>query len=192
MNLHDWRAAWGVLLGQIVGGGSSWGAHADDVYGTAPDVGFPEYQNPLDPRIKANAVARTWPKKYWDDCHGTCWFSTWGVPGALAYSAEAVSAATGWHFSSEIALAVGERLLNLERVFNVKRGLSPSDDYEVSPRIVSAPPTGKARGKSIAPYVKGMVMDVYRKLGWDEKTGKPWISTLERVGLKEIAGDIWS
>ena len=192
INLHDWRAAWGVMLGQIVGSGSSWPAPAVDVYGTEPDVGFLEFQDPLDPRIKPEAVARTWPKKYWDDCHGTCWFSTWGVPGSLTYSAEAVSAVTGWDFTSEEALMVGERLVNLERVFNIRRGLTPADDYEVSPRMVEPPPSGKAKGKSMAPYVKWMVMEVYRLMGWDEKTGKPWRSTLKRCGLEDLIKDIWS
>ena len=192
MNLHDWRATMGIMLGQFVGGGSGWPAPAADAWATEPDVGFPEYQDPINPRIKPEAVAKTWPKKYWDDCNGTCWFATWGVPGVLKYSAEALSAVTGWDFTPEEALNVGERVINLERVFNIRRGLTPSDDYEVAPRTVEAPPSGKAKGISMAPYVKGMVMEVYRLMGWDEKTGKPWKATLERLGLEDVIKDIWS
>lgn len=191
INLHDWRATWGIMLGQFVGGGSGWPAPAADAWATEPDAGFPEYQDPLNPRIKPEAVAKTWPKKYWDDCNGTCWFATWGVPGVLEFSAEAVAAATGWNFTREEALLVGERALHLERAFNVMRGLTPIDDMEVSPRLVEAPPKGIAEGKPIAPYVKGMVMEVYRLLGWDEKTGKPLRSTLRRVGLEDIIPDVW-
>ncbi len=192
MNLHDWRATMGIMLGQFVGGGSGWPAPAADAWATEPDVGFPEYQDPINPWIKPEAVARTWPKKYWDDCNGTCWFATWGVPGVLTYSTEAVSAVTGWDFTPQEALTVGERVVNLERAFNIRRGLTPADDYEVSPRMVEDPPSGKAKGKPMAPYVKGMVMEVYRLMGWDEKTGKPWRSTLERLGLEEVIKDIWS
>jgi aldehyde:ferredoxin oxidoreductase len=191
MNLHDWRATMGIMLGQFVGGGSGWPAPAADAWASEPDVGFPQYQDPINPRIKPEAVAKTWPKKYWDDCNGTCWFATWGVPGVLTFSAEAVSAVTGWDFTPQEALTVGERVVNLERVFNVRRGLTPADDYEVSPRMVEAPPSGKAKGIAMAPYVKGMVMEVYRLMGWDEKTGKPWISTLERLGLHDVIKDIW-
>ncbi len=192
MNLHDWRATMGIMLGQFVGGGSGWPAPAADAWATEPDVGFPEYQDPINPRIKPEAVAKTWPKKYWDDCNGTCWFATWGVPGVLTYSAQAVSAVTGWDFTREEALTVGERVVNLERVFNIRRGLTPADDYEVSPRLVEDPPSGKAKGKPMAPYIKGMVMQVYRLMGWDEKTGKPWRSTLRRLGLEDVIRDIWS
>jgi aldehyde:ferredoxin oxidoreductase len=191
MNLHDWRAAWGVLLGQILGGGASWAAPAVDVYGTEPDVGFQNYQNPFDWRAKPIAVAKTWPKKYWDDCHGTCWFATWGVPGSIAFTTKAFAAATGLHLTEQEAINVGKRLINLERVFNIRRGLTPSDDYEVSPRIISAQPGGKGFGKSIAPYVKGLVMEVYRLLGWDEKTGKPWKQTLQELRLDYLIKDVW-
>ncbi len=192
MNLHDWRATWGIMLGQIVGGGSGWPAPAADAWATEPDAGFPEYQDPLDPKIKPEAVAKTWPKKYWDDCNGTCWFATWGVPGSLKFTAEAVAAVTSWDFTAEEALLVGERAVHLERAFNIKRGLTPEDDLKVPKRIVEAPPSGKAKGKAMEPYVKGMVMEVYRLMGWDEKTGKPLRSTLKRVGLEDVARDIWS
>lgn len=192
MNLHDWRAAMGIMLGQIVGGGSGWPAPAADAWATEPDCGFPKYQDPVNPRVKPEAVAKTWPKKYWDDCNGTCWFATWGVPGALAFSAEAVSAATGWEgFTGQEAYTVGERVVNLERVFNVRRGLKPEHDYEVPRRIVEAPPSGKAKGKAMEPYVKGLVMEVYRLMGWDEVTGKPYGTTLKRLGLEEFMKDIW-
>jgi len=34
-------------------------------------------------------------------------------------------------------------------------------------------------------------MEYYRLSGWDEKTGKPWRTTLERVGLEDEIKDIW-
>lgn len=191
MNLHDWRATWGIMLGQIVGGGSGWPAPAADAWATEPDVGYPEYEDPLNPRLKPMAVAKTWPKKYWDDCNGTCWFATWGVPGALRFTSGAVAAVTGWEFTPEEALAVGERIVHFERIFNIRHGLIPDDDLCVPPRIVEAPPSGKAAGKAMSPYVEWMVKEVYRLMGWDEKTGKPFIGTLRRVGLEEYIKDIW-
>jgi len=83
-------------------------------------------------------------------------------------------------------------MVNLERAFNIRLGLRPADDYEVSPRIVEAPPAGKAKGRAMEPYVKGMVMEVYRLMGWDEKTGKPWRSTLQRLGLHDVIDDLWN
>lgn len=190
MNMHDWRACWGILFGQIVGGGSGWPAPGAD-YIPEPDLGIPQLQNPLEWRDKPETARKTGMKKYWDDSTGVCWFATWGVPNALVYTSEAVSAVVGWDFTPEDALLVGERLMNLERAFNIRRGLTPADDIEVSPRLLEPPSAGLAKGRSLAPHLRGMVMEYYRAMGWDEKTGKPLRSTLRRVGLEEIIQDIW-
>jgi aldehyde:ferredoxin oxidoreductase len=49
----------------------------------------------------------------------------------------------------------------------------------------------RAAGKSIAPYLEGMVRDYYEENGWDRKTGKPLRSTLKRLGLEEFIDDVW-
>jgi aldehyde:ferredoxin oxidoreductase len=191
INLHDWRASWGTLLAQAVGGGSGWSAPSVDAWTPEPDIGYPTYQDPLYPRDKPEAVKQTGIKKYWEDCIGVCWFATRGVPNALTFTAEALSAATGWTFSPEEALKVGERMITFERVFNIKHGLSPADDLNISPRFLESPPSGRAKGKSIKPYLEWMVMEYYRLMGWDEKTGKPWRSTLQRLSLEDFAEDIY-
>ncbi len=106
-------------------------------------------------------------------------------------TAAAISAVTGWDYTKEELLRVGERLLHLERAFNVKCGLRPEDDYTVSRRLIEAPVDGRAKGKSIAPYLHGMVMEYYDLAGWDRKSGKPWRDTLERCDLGYVARDLW-
>jgi len=68
--------------------------------------------------------------------------------------------------------------------------LTPEDDYNVR-RLIEAPVDGKAKGKSIEPYLRGMINEYYETLGWDRKTGKPYRSTLERLGMDDIADDVW-
>jgi len=46
-------------------------------------------------------------------------------------------------------------------------------------------------GKSIAPYLEGMVREYYEELGWDRKTGKPLRSTLLKLGLEEYLPLVW-
>jgi len=191
LNLHDWRATWGILLGQAVGGGSGWPSQGADAFGHEVALGYTEFEDPLDPTLKPVAVQRTTTKKAWDDCHGTCWFAAYGVPEVIELSALSVGAVTGWDFTREEAMLVGERVANLERVFNVRLGLTPEDDYNICQRLLDPPPSGRAKGKSIAPYLRGMVMEYYRLMGWDEKTGKPWVSTLKRLGLEDCIADIW-
>jgi len=195
MNLHDWRRALGVLLGQIVGGGSGWPGPGADCWTPEADAGYPEMTNPMSPFKKGEEVGKTSILKMWDDSHGTCWFATWGVPGQLEYTAGAVAATVGWDdFTGQEAMAVGHRALTLERIFNMSRGLTAEDDINVSPRITDpAPPdAGPAAGKSVGPYIEGWVRDYYEEVGWDRRTGKPLMATIERLGLQEYAGLVWA
>ncbi len=63
INLHDWRVTWAILLGQLVGGGYSWPAPGVDAWATEPDIGYPEYQDPFDWKLKPKAVRDTQLKK---------------------------------------------------------------------------------------------------------------------------------
>jgi aldehyde:ferredoxin oxidoreductase len=191
MNHHDWRAAWGVLFGQIVGGGSGWPAPGVTTFTTEPDLGYTKFQDPLTPYNKPEAARKTGMLKFWNDSIGTCWNAKWGVPGVLKFTTEAINAATGWDITPDEALLIGERIMNLERVFNVYHGLTPECDFDIGPRILEPPQSGPAKGKSIAPYLRGMIMEYYRLMGWDEITGKPLKSTLKRLGLEEYIRYIW-
>jgi aldehyde:ferredoxin oxidoreductase len=193
MNLHDWRRAWGVLLGQAIGGGSGWPAPGADCWTAEADAGYPEKANPLSPFGKGEEVAATAGLKMWNDSHGSCWFATWGIPGIIKITADVTSGATGWDFTPEEVRLAGDRILALERIFNMKWGLTAEDDYKVSPRITDPAPAdaGPAAGKSVAPYIEGWVRDYYQALGWDRKTGKPLINTLKKLGLEEFVDIVW-
>jgi len=194
MNLHDWRRAWGVLLGQVVGGGSGWPAPGGDCWTPEADAGYPEKTDPLTPHGKAREVAKTGIIKLWNDCYGCCWFATWGIPGVMKFSSGAIAAVVGWEdFTPEEALAVGHRVLTLERIFNMKHGLTAEDDINVSSRITDpAPPdAGPAAGLSIAPYLEGWVRDYYEEMGWDRKSGKPLRSTMKKLRLEEYMPLVW-
>lgn len=185
INMHDWRPAWSVLLGQVVAGaGVCWQGPGVDTWTTEPDLGYPEFATPFVVEGKAEAVAKTQIKKLWEDTLGVCWFAAWGVLGATKYSTQALALATGWDdFDGDEAMAVGERMVNLQRVIAIKRGFKPEDEFDVSDRLLEAPTVGKAAGKTIKPYLKDMVHEYYGIMGWEKDTGQPTPDTLERVGL---------
>ncbi len=184
---HDWRASWGVLFGQIVSSASGWPAPGATSFTTEPSIGYNQFQDPLTPDGKAEAARKTGMLKFWNDSIGTCWNATWGVPNVLKYTTDAVSAVTGWEFGEDEALQVGERIMNLERIYNVKAGLTPYDDiYNIGPRWLEAPTEGPAKGKSIAPYLKSMVYEYYDFMGWDKETGMPKADILRRLGVMEF------
>lgn len=187
--LHDWRGAWSTLLAQIVAnGGPLWQGYRVDLR-TEPDLGYNKPMDPFEIEGKAEAVRKTSIRKAWEDSLGICWFDSYrDTPGTLALVPQALAALTGWKdFSLEEALAVGERISNLQRLFGLQRGFTPARDLEVSPRLLEAPPTGKAKGKSIAPYLREMILEYYRLMDWDPETGIPRPEVLQRLGLESAA-----
>lgn len=192
MNLHDWRSGWGTLLGQAVGGGSGWLSGGCDTFGNEPSMGYIDKLPQDDWRGQAESVKATSDYKIWGaDCTGMCWFGTWGVKGGADLIAQALSAATGWSFTKEEGIKVGERVITMERVFALQRGLKVEDDFALSERLFQAPNYGPVKGKSIKPFLEGMVREYYDLRGWDRKTGKPWRSTLDRLDLGHLADSIW-
>ncbi len=183
-NMHDWRPAWSVLLGQVVAGaGVCWQGPGVDAWTTEPELGYTEFAEPFITEGKAEAVAKTQAKKLWEDTLGVCWFACWGVKDVVGNSAKAMALATGWSdFDREEALAVGERMINMQRIIALKRGFTSADEFDVCDRLLEAPKEGKAKGKSIKPHLEGMVKEYYGHMGWAD-TGTPTAATLEKVGL---------
>jgi aldehyde:ferredoxin oxidoreductase len=190
-NLHDWRINWAVLLGQCVSqaGGCWQGGGMVDFYGD-PDLGYPG-PRPIAVRDGTpEAVRKSQLRRLWEDSIGVCLFSLMPpAPGTLALTARAVAAATGWQpLTAEEALRIGERIINLERLFSVHRGRSLRHDLDVGPKLLEAPKDGKAKGIALGPHLRAMVQEYYALMGWDPDTGAPLPATLARLGLQGFAG----
>jgi len=71
-------------------------------------------------------------------------------PGGSAVAINAMKAIVGWQdFSMDEAMTVGQRLMTLERIFNMKRGLTIESDLDISPRLLEALEKGKVRAKQL-------------------------------------------
>lgn len=188
INLHDWRPVWSVLLGETIAGtGPSWQAPGVDAWTGAPDFGYLQHPEGTIAEGKPEAVRLTQTEKLWEDCLGICWFAAWGVKDVTRLAAKALAEATGWSdFSRDEALAAGERVINMMRLFALSRGFTKEDDFDVSPRLLEAPTEGAAAGKSIAPYLRGMVDRYYDLMGWDVDSGQPRQETVDRFGLADF------
>lgn len=109
-----------------------------------------------------------------------CKFAFFGV-GEEEY-ANILSAVTGVDYSSEDLMQVGERIWNLERLYNLREGFSRDDDMlperffeeEAGGRIIDRNEFLKTRD------------EYYRMRGWDEH-GVPTKRTLRRLGIEELS-----
>lgn len=177
-HVHDPRGRWGILFAQAMSNMGSIEATSLEII-AAPDLGFPQPIPLFSHELLPKAQSKAGPKRQFEDCLGVCMFL---CQGPMQTILDTLNAITGLGFDKETALMVGERIINLLRLFNIRQGLTPDHD-SISFRLGEAPKEGVAQGKSIGPFLEDMRKNYYKLMGWDELTGQPLPDTLKRLGL---------
>jgi len=100
----------------------------------------------------------------------------------------AVRAVTGWDFSMEEALSIGERATNMARVFNTREGFSRKDDA-LPERLFQPLENGALAGQALPreEFERALTM-LYDLKGWKADTGHPTRERLEALSLGWAAG----
>lgn len=115
------------------------------------------------------------------DSTGTCLF-TLGAWNTEQYARQ-IAAACGPEWTPARLLETGERIWNLERLFNLAAGFTRADDT-LPPRLLDTPcPAGVAKGRVAELDV--MLPEYYEIRGWTPE-GEPTPKTLSRLGLADI------
>ena len=81
---------------------------------------------------------------------------------------------------------VGEKILNLERMFNVREGFGIKDDS--FPKRITDEPLAEGASAGQIFEADQMLSDYYEARGWDKKTGIPTKKKLDELGLGFTAG----
>ncbi len=142
-------------------------------------LGSPQKLDPFETEEKAG-----WDKTFQDltavvDSSGICLFNTFafGGPEILEY----LKAATGVPMTLEELMRAGERIWNLERLFNLRAGFTSKDDT-LPERLLKEPmPVGPAKGHVVK--LEKMLPEYYELRGWDEN-GVPTKAKLKELGLE--------
>jgi len=112
------------------------------------------------------------------DSTGICLFTTFGLGGGDI--ALLLSTATGFQVGEKEFMQIGERIWNLERLFNLKAGFSRKDDT-LPPRILKEPiKSGPSKGE--IEELDKMLADYYKVRGWDND-GAPGEGKLKELEL---------
>jgi len=185
---HDDRGNWGLAFTQLLSDMGSVVTVPPDQY-PMPGVGYPKPVKRHDPDLLSKAIADCGPLHQFFDCLGICVFT---AQVDLDMITEAINAATGWDFTSEEVLKVGERIVTLQRAYSIRHGITPEKDDTVSPRLATAPVDGAMKGVTFMPVLDKIRRDYYRLKGWDVVTSKPLPETLEKLGLEDVIEDIWA
>ncbi len=174
---YDPRAIQGMGLGYAT---SNRGACHLRAYTVAAEiVGNPD---PVDPRATEGKgeLARDFQNVSTAvDATGLCIFLTFGV--GLEEIAPVLSAATGIEYSDADLVVAGERIWNLERIWNMRAGITAADDTLPKRMLRDPSPAGPAQGE--VNRLAEMLPDYYRSRGWDEQ-GRPTPEKLAELGIE--------
>jgi len=118
------------------------------------------------------------------DVLGVCKFFMYsGI--TLEHYAKLLSALTGWQLEGKDLVKIGERISNLQRLFNLREGFTKKDD-DLPKRAKQRPLFGayQKEDKCIIKDYEGMLREYYEARGWDNKTGMPKKEKLIELGLE--------
>ncbi|NLV88538.1 MAG: aldehyde ferredoxin oxidoreductase family protein [Tissierellia bacterium] len=119
------------------------------------------------------------------DSIGLCVFSTFGL--GLSDYVDMYNAVVGDIYTDESLLEAGERIWNLEKLFNLREGIDSKADK--LPKRLLEDPIQNGPSKGHVHKLDELLPEYYAVRGWDEN-GIPTEETLERLGLEEYKGYI--
>jgi aldehyde:ferredoxin oxidoreductase len=93
---------------------------------------------------------------------------------------------TGISMNTEKLHQASERILNLERVFNIREGLKKEDDTLPRRMFDEEIPSGPSKGRKVSEDAFNKLLEEYYELhGWDSN-GVPRTETMSSLGLKPL------
>ncbi len=131
---------------------------------------------------KAAVAIQNQDKSVLYDSTGICAFPTQlGVVG-LDTMAELLSCATGFEDfrTEEQLMKIGERIFNLERLFNWREGMTPAEDTLPKRFTTEAHRAGASAGQTVD--IASMLKEYYKLRNWSSE-GKPTQNLLDRLEL---------
>lgn len=180
MPAYDARAIQGI--GITYATSNRGGCHVRG-YMISPEVlGLPEQ---LDRTVITDKAA--WAKTFQDltaviDSMGHCLFTSFAM-GAPEYT-DLLNAATGTTWTVEEVLNIGDRIYNIERMFNKAAGMKPEDDR--LPKRLLEEPVSDGPSEGMISQLPLTLPQYYEARGW--VNAFPTDETLKKLGLDECVG----
>jgi aldehyde:ferredoxin oxidoreductase len=179
---YDPRAAKGMALAYATS--NRGGCHLRAYVVMSELLSLPRYIDPSSYEGKAELVRRLQDIYAVVDSLIMCKFTSFAFFSTLSYEptvyARLLTTATGMYVDEEELLKVGERIFNVERLFNLREGFSRSDDT-LPGRLLKEPlPDGPSKGQTID--LERLLDEYYRARGWDY-LGRPSERKLASLGL---------
>ncbi|BEP29849.1 aldehyde ferredoxin oxidoreductase family protein [Helicovermis profundi] len=125
-----------------------------------------------------------WAKVFQDltasiDSLGLCLFTSFAL-GAKEY-ADLVNSVCGTNHTADSILESGDRIWNLEKLFNLEAGIAPSED--TLPKRLLEDPISEGPSKGWVNKLDQLLPEYYKARGWSED-GIPTKETIAKLGIK--------
>jgi aldehyde:ferredoxin oxidoreductase len=108
----------------------------------------------------------------------------------VTFIPEFLSAVMGKEFTVKDMLDTGERISNIRQAFNVREGINPVTQ-PLPERAFGRPPLQDGPTAGLNVEVEAMVQEYLEDMGWTEDAAIPCEDTLVRIGLADVANDLW-
>jgi len=141
-------------------------------------MGIPEKTDPATTEGKAALTKLFQDATGVVDSSGLCVFSTFAI--GLPEIVPMINSATGSNYSVDDALEIGERIWNMEHLYNLEAGISGSDDTLPKRILEGKIPEGPTKG--MVNRLSEMLPEYYKLRGWDSNA-KPSEAKLKELDL---------
>lgn len=177
MPAYDGRAIQGMGLSYATS--NRGGCHVRGYLTSTEVLGIPMKTDPLTTEGKAPLLKLFQDLTALVDSSDICLFTTFAI--GLPEISNMLRGTLGIDMTDEEMLLAGERIWNLEKLFNLEAGLTRQDDM-LPPRLLNEPVTsGPSKGK--VTELEVMLDEYYSVRGWD-KEGVPTEEKLEELSLE--------
>ena len=118
---------------------------------------------------------------------GICLFAFLSYP--TQFISDFLTAVTGWEYTLDSCLNVGERIATIRHLFNLREGLNPLQ-YIFNQRSLGRPPLKEGPVANVTLDDDTMIKDYLKAMDWDLITTKPSAKKLQELGLSQRAKDL--
>lgn len=102
---------------------------------------------------------------------------------------EFLTAITGWTFTMDDCLELGERIGTARHLFNLREGINPLK-RKVHGRVIGDPPLKEGNVRDTTLDMETMIRDYLKAVDWDLETAMPSEARLKALGLIDMAEGI--
>jgi aldehyde:ferredoxin oxidoreductase len=176
---YDPRGAFGHALNYAV---SSRGAcHLTGFLAALEILGAPKLIDRFSINGKSDLLFLKQNQSAVEDSLVVCKFSGYAI--GFEFQARFLSTILDNNISGKDLITIGERIYNLERLFNIREGFTKKDDTLPLRFLKSPLQEGVSKGKTVP--LTQLLSDYYKVRQWDEE-GIPTDELLERLSIKRL------